>query len=109
MVHRGRNSRLKGARLYSIVARRNSLVSSGSVVPTVHFATWRSLPLTWHFKFGSISNGKMGNRKSKRTFSFAKNSLASRYERFLRWASCHLGENESQHRLRLGGSVGRLA
>jgi len=51
----------------------------------------------------------MENRKSKRTFSFAKNILACRYERFLRWASCHLGENESQHRLRLGGSVGRLA
>src|SRR5207248_576737 len=25
------------------------------------FATWRSLLLPWHFKFGGISNGKMGN------------------------------------------------
>ena len=52
---------LRCARLYSIASRRNTIESSGAVVPTVHFATWRSLLLPWHFKFGGISNGKMGN------------------------------------------------
>jgi len=56
---------LRCVRLYSIVSRRNTIESNGSVVPTVHFATWRSLLLPWHSKFESISNGRMGKRSGR--------------------------------------------